>query len=130
MEKIDYEVESWSSYVKEYHPRNIKEDNPENQASRWSAASRDSTQFLILRVKSKLHSQNVILKRISFGKFHLPHVCNLKEFEIYVSVDLTTWHLVLHAGLRNDTQPESFPLVHRFKDADGVYVGSISPLRS
>ncbi|KAJ3206086.1 Muskelin 1, intracellular mediator containing kelch motif, partial [Clydaea vesicula] len=51
---------------------------------------------------------------ITFGKYHKVHVCNLKEFKIYGGVSLDNLVLLLHAGLRNDTEKETFSLKHLF----------------
>lgn len=42
------------------------------------------------------------------------HVCNLKEFKVLVKGDEkeNRWIEVLHSGLRNDNEPETFPLVY------------------
>lgn len=37
------------------------------------------------------------------------HVCNLREFKVYAGPDLDSLHLIVHSGLSNDTEPESFP---------------------
>lgn len=101
---LAYEIDSWSTYTANYHPRNIMIDKPTDQSSRWSSGSRDQHQFLLLRF-----NKPVILQAITFGKYHMPHVCNLKEFRILVGLDPDHLYEVLHAGLRNDTEQETFP---------------------
>lgn len=53
---------------------------------------------------------------ITFGKYHKVHVCNLKEFKVFGGQDPDNLLLLLHAGLRNDTEPETFSLKHIFND--------------
>lgn len=42
------------------------------------------------------------------------HVCNLREFKVYIKTGHDSrqceWIQVLHSGLRNDSEPETFPL--------------------
>lgn len=101
---MNYSVHSSSGYSASYHPENIKVNQPSDQASRWSSASNDLNQFLILKL-----DRICVLESIGFGKFHKVHVCNLKEFKVYAGPTLDSLHLILHTGLNNDTQPEIFP---------------------
>lgn len=57
--------------------RNIREDCPSNQVSRWSSYSNTPPQFLTL----KLH-RPAIVKKIKFGKYEKTHVCNLRKFKV------------------------------------------------
>lgn len=57
--------------------RNIREDCATNQASRWSSNNNSPPQFITL----KLH-QPAIVKKIKFGKYEKPHVCNLRKFKV------------------------------------------------
>ena len=63
------------------------------------------------------------LGTITFGKYHKVHVCNLKEFKVYGGLELNNMTEVLHAGLRNDSEPEAFSL--KFM-ANGVVTKSLS----
>lgn len=36
-------------------------------------------------------------------------MCNLKEFKVFVGPDLESLQLIIHSGLNNDTEAESFP---------------------
>ena len=49
-------------------------------------------------------------EQITFGKYHKVHVCNLKEFKVYGGIDKDNMTELLHSGLRNDSEPESFSL--------------------
>ena len=50
---------------------------------------------------------------ITFGKYHKVHVCNLKEFKVFGGINTTNMTELLHSGLRNDSEPETFSLVHK-----------------
>lgn len=103
--KLDYDVYTWSSYSASYFPRNIKVNKPTDQSSRWSSGSNDQMQFLTLKL-----SQMSVLHSITFGKYHKVHVCNLKEFKIYAGMTPNNMTQVLHSGLKNDSEMESFPV--------------------
>lgn len=108
---LDFKVEACSTYSSGYRPELVLENKPHDQASRWSSASNDQNQFLILRL-----CEPAIVSTIAFGKFHKNHVCNLKEFKVLVACselfEECRWTEVLHSGLRNDSHPECFPLVY------------------
>jgi hypothetical protein len=113
---LPYSISKYSSYSASYYPNNIIVDNPLEQASRWSSSINDQNQFLILKLQDLS-----VLRQITFGKFHKGHVCNLKEFKVFVAhndADDAHWIEVLHAGLRNDSEPETFTV--RFKSSDMV----------
>lgn len=57
-----------------------------------------------------------VIQTITFGKFHKAHVCNLKEFKVYGGVSPDSLVELLHAGLRNDPEPETFTLKHKTDD--------------
>lgn len=117
---LSYRIADYSSYSAAYRPELVLEDHPTDQASRWSSASNDQHQYLTLELTSP-----AIPLTITFGKFHKNHVCNLREFRVELSPLLTsstpgsmivnsnpTWVEVLQSGLRNDSEPECFPLVY------------------
>lgn len=58
--------------------RNIREDCPSNQTSRWSSNTNSPPQFLTLRLK-----RPSVVSSIKFGKHEKTHVCNLKKFKIF-----------------------------------------------
>ncbi|ORX89838.1 hypothetical protein K493DRAFT_64679 [Basidiobolus meristosporus CBS 931.73] len=107
-EKLKYEIDSWSSHSASYHPKNIMVDNPQEQSSRWSSGSNTQTQFITLKLEklSVVHS-------ITFGKYHKVHVCNLKEFKVFGGMSPNNMIELLHSGLKNDNDPETFPLKHK-----------------
>ena len=57
--------------------RNILEDNPCDQSSRWSTEANTPPQYVIL----KLDKPSVVTK-ITFGKYEKTHSCNLKHFKV------------------------------------------------
>ncbi|KXS21272.1 hypothetical protein M427DRAFT_107508 [Gonapodya prolifera JEL478] len=75
--QLPYSVVAWSSYSANYHPRNIAVSCPTDQASRWSSAAHNQSQYLLLKL-----NRPAIVDSITFGKYHKPHVCNLKEFRV------------------------------------------------
>ncbi|KAK9765181.1 hypothetical protein K7432_006694 [Basidiobolus ranarum] len=107
-EKLKYDIEAWSSHSASYHPKNIMVDNPQEQSSRWSSGSNTQTQFITLKLEklSVVHS-------ITFGKYHKVHVCNLKEFKVFGGMSPNNMIELLHSGLKNDNEPETFPLKHK-----------------
>jgi len=120
LQRLDYAVAAWSSYSSGYKPEHVLEHKPHDQASRWSSASNDQNQFLVLGLR-----EPALVETITFGKFYKNHVCNLREFKVFVgssvSLEDCRWTSVLHSGLRNDSLPECFPLQYpAWKAADGV----------
>ena len=68
---------SFDNNVFFYNFRNILEDNPGDQSSRWSTEANTPPQFVIL----KLDKPSVVTK-ITFGKYEKTHSCNLKHFKV------------------------------------------------
>lgn len=103
---LRYEPVAWSSYAASYHPRHILVSKPDDQGSRWQSGTNNQLQFLTLKL-----DKPAVVHTITFGKFHRVHVCNLKEFKVFggLSEDGKLVEL-LHGGLRNDTEPETFSL--------------------
>ena len=66
-----------------YNFRNILEDNPGDQSSRWSTEANTPPQFVIV----KLEKPSVVTK-ITFGKYEKTHSCNLKHFKVRYSSSL------------------------------------------
>jgi hypothetical protein len=62
----------------------------------------------------------VCAESITFGKFHKPHPCNLREFKIYggQSPNPAQMSLLYHGGLKNDSIPETFDL--RIVNSEGI----------
>lgn len=53
------------------------------------------------------------MKKIRFGKYEKPHVCNLRKFKIFGGTEESCGFLLLEAGLKNDSTAETFDLKHR-----------------
>ncbi|ORZ34096.1 Muskelin N-terminus-domain-containing protein [Catenaria anguillulae PL171] len=79
--KLKYSIHSYSSAAPAYPPQHILVNNPTDQASRWTSVASDQSQFLTLALQ-----QPAILTHLLFGKFHKPHVCNLKEFRVFAGM--------------------------------------------
>lgn len=109
--KLEYTIHSSSGHSVGYSPERIMEDNPEDQASRWSSPANDQNQYLLLAL-----NQPALLGTITFGKFNKLHVCNLREFMVMAGPTEDTLVPVLHSGLRNDTEPETFTVKHRHRN--------------
>ncbi|KAI9248737.1 Muskelin N-terminus-domain-containing protein [Sporodiniella umbellata] len=109
---LSYTIHAYSSYSLYYHPRNIRENDPKNQLSRWSSGTQGNHQFITLKLDCP-----VIARSIMFGKYHQSHVCNLKEFKVFGSLDPEENMIeLLHGGLKNDNESENFLLSHRHKN--------------
>ncbi|KAI8060871.1 Muskelin N-terminus-domain-containing protein [Gongronella butleri] len=102
---LPFTIHSYSSHSGNYHPRAIGENRPTDQASRWSSGTHDQDQFVTLAFGAP-----VVAQRITFGKFHRAHVCNLKEFKVFGGPTPENMMELLHNGLKNDTEQESFEL--------------------
>ncbi|KAI9205394.1 Muskelin N-terminus-domain-containing protein [Polychytrium aggregatum] len=110
---LPYTIHDYSSYSANFLPEKIKQNSPQDQSSRWASGSHNQLQFITLKL-----DRISIVHTITFGKFHKVHVCNLKEFKVYGGLTPNSMFELLHGGLRNDTEPETFSL--KFK-ANGVY---------
>ncbi|KAF8893559.1 Muskelin N-terminus-domain-containing protein [Infundibulicybe gibba] len=109
-----YTIAKCSAHSGRYSAENILIDNPMDQNSRWSGAYQGSaTQWLLLRLETLS-----ILKSITFGKYHKPHQCTMKEFKVLVGTSEEHLVEVLHANLKSDPIPETFALKHH--DTAGV----------
>ncbi|KAI8614210.1 Muskelin N-terminus-domain-containing protein [Chytriomyces sp. MP71] len=107
-EKLGYDVFAWSSHSASYHPRHILVNRPSEQGSRWSSGSNNQMQFLTLKL-----DKVAVVQTITFGKYHKVHVCNLKEFKVYGGLSLNNMTELLHSGLRNDSEAETFSLKYK-----------------
>ncbi|KAL9540450.1 hypothetical protein MBANPS3_009668 [Mucor bainieri] len=107
--QLSYTIHDYSSHSGSYHPQHIMVNKPTQQASRWSSGLHDHEQFITIKFEKP-----IVARTITFGKFHKGHVCNLKEFKIFGGMnpkdDMTE---ILHNGLKNDTEPETFALKHQ-----------------
>jgi len=104
---ITYSIHSSSSVSQSFNPENILENNPSDQASRWSSDTNTPPQFLVLQL-----DKPALITNITFGKYEKAHVCNLKHFKVFGGPDPDNMIEILDAGLKNDTVPESFNLKH------------------
>ncbi|RKO92671.1 Muskelin N-terminus-domain-containing protein, partial [Blyttiomyces helicus] len=109
--RLKYDVQSWSSHSASYHPRNIMANKPQDQSSRWSSGSNNQMQFITVKFE-----RLSVVHTITFGKYHKVHVCNLKEFKVFGGLTPTNMIELLHSGLRNDSEPETFSLKHKAND--------------
>ncbi|PWA00159.1 hypothetical protein BB558_003801 [Smittium angustum] len=98
---IPYEIYAWSNFSANYFPHNIISYNPNEQESRWSSSSNNHRQFITLRLEKP-----AFVRAIKFGKYHKPHVCNLKEFKVYSGMTPDNMIEILHSGIRNDDKSE------------------------
>ncbi|KAJ3111648.1 Muskelin 1, intracellular mediator containing kelch motif, partial [Physocladia obscura] len=108
VQKLGYDVFAWSSHSANYHPRHVLVNKPTDQSSRWSSGSNNQMQYLTFKLDNI-----AVIQTITFGKYHKVHVCNLKEFKVYGGLTLNNMTELLHAGLRNDSEPETFSLKHK-----------------
>ncbi|KAH9944718.1 Muskelin N-terminus-domain-containing protein [Amylocystis lapponica] len=113
---LKFSIAGSSEHSGRYVAENILVDSPLDQASRWSGAyqSPNVRQWMLLRLDDPC-----VLKSITFGKVRvLPHPCNMKEFKIFMGLTEDNMAEVLHAGLKNDSFPETFSV--RFMNRAGV----------
>ncbi|KAI9320053.1 muskelin [Dichotomocladium elegans] len=109
--RLEYTVQEYSSYCGSYHPHNIRVNKPSDQSSRWSSGTHDQTQYLILRL-----DRPAVACSIVFGKYQRAHVCNLREFKVYGGMDPNDMVELLHSGLQNTPEPETFPMVYSIRN--------------
>ncbi|OUM65195.1 hypothetical protein PIROE2DRAFT_7825 [Piromyces sp. E2] len=100
-EKLKYSIHDWSSHSASYHPKNIMVNKPQDQGSRWSSNSNNHMQYITV----KLDKMSVAI-----------HVCNLKEFKVYGGLTPNNMIELLHSGLKNDCETETFTLKHKSND--------------
>ncbi|KAI8869447.1 hypothetical protein GQ42DRAFT_147108, partial [Ramicandelaber brevisporus] len=108
LDRLIYDIHSWSSHAANFHPSGVLLDRPRDQSSRWSAGSNDPDQFLTLRLVKP-----AIVHSITFGKFRSPHVCNVKLFKVKVGMNDNENEMVqvLYGMLANSTTKETFQLI-------------------
>ncbi|KAK7582298.1 hypothetical protein V9T40_013743 [Parthenolecanium corni] len=104
---LKYRIYSCSSFLPSFIPENILENNCSDQGSRWTSETNNPPQYVMLKLE-KL----AIVKSITFGKYEITHVCNLKKFKIYGGMNDCTQIELLDSGLNNDTKPETFTIRH------------------
>ena len=52
LENLPYEIHSYSSYTASYYPRNIMENKPLEQSSRWSSSCNDEMQYIVVKLET------------------------------------------------------------------------------
>ncbi|XP_043224158.1 muskelin-like [Amphibalanus amphitrite] len=109
--KLTYSIHDYSSFSGSYLPKNIAEDKPNDQASRWSSENNNPPQYITLKLK-----QPAIVRTITFGKYEKTHVCNLKKFKVYGGLCEDNLIELLDSGLKNDNQPETFYLRYKLEN--------------
>jgi len=110
-EKLKYNIHAWSSHSASYHPKNIMVNKPQDQSSRWSSNSNNHMQYITIKL-----DKMSIVKTITFGKYYKVHVCNLKEFKVYGGLTPNNMIELLHSGLKNDCETETFALKYKSND--------------
>ncbi|CAL1706336.1 unnamed protein product [Somion occarium] len=112
---ITYSIAGCSEHSGKYVAENIRVDKPLDQSSRWSGAYQAGNvkQWMLLKTE-----ELCVLKSVTFGKFHRAHPCNMKEFKLLVGLTESNMTEVLHAGLKNDSVPETFLI--RYTNSDAV----------
>lgn len=107
---LKFEVESWSSYISNFHPKNICLDSKASgQLSKWSVDFKSQNEFVFLKLE-----KTSIIQIITFGKFRDP--TNLKEFKVYAGMDKNDMIEILHNGLTADMEYEPFSVKKIYKD--------------
>lgn len=115
--KLRYSIHDVSSHSGKYIPENIMIDAPHDKSSRWSGIQQSGLSTFRQRQWITLKLDKVaVLKEIVFGKCNMNHPCNMKEFKVYAGLEANRMTEVLHAGLMNDSVPESFPTKHQADD--------------
>lgn len=102
---IKYDIDSWSSYTHNHHPKNIMIEEKDNNLSRWSVQYRSQKEFVFLKL-----SRTSVIFSIIFGKYKESDPTNLKEFKVFAGLDKENMVEVLSAGLTNDNDYEEFPV--------------------
>ncbi|VDC07695.1 unnamed protein product [Peniophora sp. CBMAI 1063] len=119
VDSLIYTIAGCSEHSSRYVADNILVDNPKDQSSRWSGLHEDPhvKQWLLLRLENP-----GIIYNITFGKYYKSHPCNMKEFKVLIGMEESDMTEVLHASLKDDNVPETFPLRHT--KATGVFTPS------
>jgi len=106
---IKFEVDSWSSYISNFHPKNISLDSKiSGHLSKWSVDFKSQNEFVYLKLE-----KTSIISSITFGKFRDP--TNLKEFKILAGLDKFDMIEILHSGLSFDNENEPFSVKKDYK---------------
>jgi len=104
---LNFEIDSWSSYISTFHPKNILLDNKHSgPLSKWSVHFKSQNEFLFLKLE-----KTSIIYMITFGKFKDP--TNLKEFKVFAGMDKINLTEILHVGLTMDNEYEAFTVKYQ-----------------
>ncbi|KAG8987084.1 Muskelin 1, intracellular mediator containing kelch motif, partial [Tulasnella sp. 427] len=115
--KLRYAIHDASSHSTKYIPENIMVDIPHDKSSRWSGIQQSGISSFRQRQWITLKLEKVaVLKEVVFGKCSMSHPCNMKEFKVYAGLEPNRLTEILHAGLLNDSVPESFSVKHQADD--------------
>lgn len=107
---LSFEIESWSSYISTFHPRNILIDSKiSGQVSKWSVDFKSQNEYLYIKLE-----KTSIIYIVTFGKFRDP--TNLKEFKIYAGLDKSNMIEILHSGLTYEEGYEAFIVKFKWED--------------
>ncbi|XP_062529883.1 muskelin isoform X2 [Bombyx mori] len=91
--------------------RNIIVNQPSDPLSRWFTDCCVSPQFIVIKLDSPS-----IVETIKFGKYIKALVSDLKKFQVYGGTEDSNMSLLLTAGLKKDSTPETFRLRHRTQE--------------
>jgi hypothetical protein len=107
---LKYDIDSWFSFVNNFHPKNILTEVG-GILSKWSA-EKSKNEFVTLKLE-----KTSIVSVVTFGKYKDP--TNLKEFRILAGLDKSNMIEILHSGLNNDNEYESFTVNYTI---DGIFI--------
>lgn len=104
---IKYDIDSWSSFISYFHPKNILIEG--GQLSKWSVDFKSKKEYLYLKL-----NKTSIVQIVTFGKYRDP--TNLKEFRLFAGLDKDNMIEILHSGLNYDNDYESFTVYHKWNN--------------
>ena len=104
---LKYDIDTYSSFTFNYHPRNILIDKQDDHLSRWSVQYLSQNEYVYLKLE-----KTSIVFFITFGKYKETHPTNLKEFKVFAGVDKENMVEIVNSGLTNDNDYETFPVKH------------------
>jgi hypothetical protein len=104
-QNLKYEIDSWSSYISNFHPKNIQIEG--GQLSKWSVDFKSKNEYIYLKL-----CKTSIVYIVTFGKYRDP--TNLKEFKLFAGLDKNNMIEILHSGLSYDNDYETFTVCHKW----------------
>jgi muskelin len=125
MKILNYKIDSYSSFSKNFEPENIIKDTP-TQVLRWMPLyeNKQKPEWIILKLNS-----TSIVEKIFFGKYYKIHFCNLKEFKLYLGLTKDDLKLSLQTGkfkckieLKNNEEEEGFNLKNKKTETPCNYI--------